>query len=325
MAERQAQRRFLALKVGEVSLVDSPANEQEFIVVKRLDMEESTMADVAKVETQAAPAPAATAATTEAPVTKGAEGAAVVVPVEVTKTNDENVQKALQQVEQLTTAIAKMMGAAPADASEAEVEKAKASKATAYRKALKECGMGEDELDGAMKALMPWMKPAKPGAKDEEPKPGEKGAKKEVKKSTDGDSAEEVEMSKTLDALATAIQKAKSFTPKREAALKNAIESLSKLLGDMQAPSLPGISNDTDPKNNLPDGAPVPSGLEDVKKAVEELTKTLKASFETATTVTKTLQERVETIEKARNPSTSLEAEGATDKKVTKSFWANVL
>lgn len=314
MAERTAQRRFLALKVGEVSLVDSPANEEEFIVLKRrCDPEEQNMADVSKNE-PAAPG------TTE--VTKGNDAdnknAPAVVPVEVQKAADEHTKSALAIVEKMTETIAKMVGAtapaAPATSTE-DVQKAKKAKSDAMLKKLQDAGLTGKSLEKAHKAAMD----AEDAAEGPEP---DASMKKDVKKSADDQaSAEEAEVTKTLDAMLDAIQKAKSFTPKREAALKSAVEGLQKLLGELIS-----VPQATMPGNSLPSGATVsPGGLVSVKKELEDLVSTLKASFENVEKAHKEMAGRVEAIEKARNPTQAVTEGGGTDKKVTKSFWSGVL
>lgn len=48
----ETKRRFIGLKVGEISLVDTPANEKEFAVVKRLQEENNMAVENKKVETK---------------------------------------------------------------------------------------------------------------------------------------------------------------------------------------------------------------------------------------------------------------------------------
>src|SRR5690554_2338418 len=105
---RQATQRFLDLAVGEVSLVDSPANEQVFNVVKSLNQEDGDMADAANTE-----------------VTKGNTGGdsnVETVSVEVAKATNEAVEKAMAQVTQLVENIAK--AATPGDPEDTDVSKA---------------------------------------------------------------------------------------------------------------------------------------------------------------------------------------------------------
>jgi hypothetical protein len=294
LSENQAKRRFIDLTVNEVSLVDSPANEQEFIVIKRLEMEENKMSAVAKPEAQTPPK----AAPVSEPVTKdaGATPAVEQVAVEVNKTDVS--AKVLEQVENIAKAIAGLSGAQPAATAE-DVEKAKAKeKIEGVRKSLKDAGFSEEHIQKAVSALE---------------------APAEVKKTEAQTDDTEVSTAKALDAIALAIQKAKTFTPKREQALKGVVEQLTKLLGEL-APA-------TDNSNTLPSGAALSSGLSDVKKQMEDLVTTIKASFGNVETATQALGGRIEAIEKARNPSQSTPTnETATkDTATQKSFWAGVL
>lgn len=298
MSGNQAKRRFIDLTVNEVSLVDSPANEQEFIVIKRLETEEKIMsAAVAKTEPQTPPK--AAPASTETPVTKdaGATPAVETVPVEVNKSDVS--AKVLEQVESIAKAIAGLSGAQPAAQPAAETADVAKAKAETVRKSMKDAGFSEEQIAKALGAL--------------EEKPAE------VKKTEAQPDAEEA-TAKALDAIALAVQKAKTFTPKREQALKSVVEQLTKLLGDL-APVADSASN------TLPAGASLQSGLSEVQKQMGELVTTLKASFDNVQGATKELSGRLEAIEKARNPSQATPPAGnaTTETKTEKSFWAGVL
>jgi hypothetical protein len=118
---REATRRFVDLKVKEVSLVDSPANEQEFIVIKRLDQEEVDMAGNNQEATKAEQAPVKVEAS-EAAVAKTAEaGTTEKVTIEVTKANNDAMQKALEQVNALVASVASVAKAASAQPETAPV------------------------------------------------------------------------------------------------------------------------------------------------------------------------------------------------------------
>lgn len=300
MADRDAKRRFLALKVDEVSLVDSPANEQEFIVIKRLATEETTTMGAAAIQQ---PAPAGAPAAAEANVAKVAEGQTTTtnpeaVPVQVEKAADETSAKVLAQVEKLTEMIAK--GFAPSAPVESDVEKAnkKAKAKEEMQKKLEGAGLKGVALEKAVDAALAAEEA--PTAKAAEPAEG---------------AADEGEaVSKTLEALAEVIQKAKTFTPKREKAMKTLMEDLQKLLSDMSSA----------PATQAPASIVPGSGLSDIKKALEEVVATMK---EHVTTTTKALAERVESIEKTRNPSQSVEPAAAPAKttETKKSLWSGVL
>lgn len=299
MSENQAKRRFIDLTVNEVSLVDSPANEQEFIVIKRLETEENKMTVAAKTETQTTPPKAAPAS--ETPVTKdtGATPAVEQVPVEVAKNADVN-NKVLEQVENIAKAIAGLTGAQPTAPAASEADVKKKAQIETVRKSLADAGLNAEAIEKAVAAL---DAPAAPVT--------------EVKKAATEEEGEDT--TKALDAIVQAIQKAKTFTPKREAALKNVVEQLTKLIGELAPPAAA--------ENTLPSGTNLGSGLADVKKQMEDLVTTIKASFDNVGTATKELGGRLEAIEKARNPSTAAPANETATKDTTtqKSFWAGVL
>lgn len=81
------------------------------------------------------------------------------------------------------------------------------------------------------------------------------------------------------------------------------------------------------PKTNVPQGTQFgSSGVIALTKSLEELKDVLKTKLDEVQEVTKGLGDRLETIEKTRNPSTSVEGEGGTDTQETqKSFWSGIL
>lgn len=213
----QAKQRFLDLDVEEISVVDKPAIEVEFLVTKR--MEESSM----EIQDQDA-----TVTETE----KNTDGAGV-VPVDAPASNeDAAVNKALENVAQMVENIAKAAGVKPAEEETKEVkkessentedtEKAKSAPAATpaalralYQKQLKAAGVSGEALEKAMsefdKAKFPMQEEQKTTKSDE--------------------SDEDVQAIKALETLERAISKAKSFTPGRVAQLKSVVEQLQKLL-----------------------------------------------------------------------------------------------
>lgn len=303
MADREAKRRFLALKVDEVSLVDSPANEQEFIVLKRLEPEENTMGEAAKNETVTTVATATPEAATAAEG-KETKQQQEVVAVEVSKA-DTNAQ-VLAKLEQFTEVIAKL---ATGKTEDAEVEKAKKAKADKEKEETMRKKLGDAGLKGValQKALDAYL--------DEE------GVTKSAEAPAEVDT-EDAATTKTLEALVDVIQKAKSFTPKREEKMKTLLADLKKLMDDMS--NTPATQA---PSNNLPSGLSAGSGLSDVKKSLDELIATMKNQSESQVATTKALTERLETIEKARMPSqaTPTEVTATKTEDVKKGLWAGVL
>jgi len=315
---KKPARRFLELKVGEVSLVDSPANETEFHVVKRLDQEDVDMADV---NTEVA-ANEAVDQTTE----PGHQ--AEQVQVEVSKAADKAVEDAMAKVTKLVETITTKAAEQPAETgeeataegeAETEVDVEKGDMRGKYKAQLVANGVKNKALEKAMAEFdkaFPMFRPGKAGGKPPLAK---------TQKNTEGEQATEPEdneamITKTMDALVEGIQKAKAFTPKRQETLKAAIETLQDLLKQVSMKEIPTGGN---PKNPLPKGTAFgESGVIALTKRIEELTEALSSSV---VETTKSLSERVEAIEKTRQPSTSVEGDGVTETKTEKSFWSGIL
>jgi hypothetical protein len=320
---RKAQRRFVELSVGEVSLVDSPANEQEFIVIKRLDQEDGDMADTntAVVKTEAGQAPAE-ASTTD--VQKGNE--VEKVPVEVNKAATEAVEKAMAQVTELVENIAKAAQGTtqdtPADGEgDTDVEKANKNPRGMFMKQLKANGVEGDKLEKALAEFDKAFPMFKPGAGTQKP---EKSVQKDVNggegEADDGDA----DITKTLEAIALSIHKAKQFTPKRQEALEKAIGTLQDLLKELGMQKIPTGQS---PSSTVPAGTMFgASGVATLTKGIEALSETVAKALGEVQEVTKALGDRVEAIEKTRQPSTSVDGDGDTDTTTTKkSMWSGVL
>jgi len=258
------------------------------------------------------------------------------VQVEVAKATTEAVEKAMAQVTELVENIAKATGAnasgdGDGDASDGEtqtnVEKGKMPDMRGmFKSQLESAGIKGEALEKALADFdkkMPGQ--FKPGASAQPPL-------KKTQKNADGGEGEggdegddgEATVQKMLEVLAVGVQKAKAFTPKREAALKQAIETLSGLMKELSMQEIPVGGN---PKSSVPAGTKFGgSGVVELTKSLTELKDILKAKLDEVQEVTKGLGERLESIEKTRNPSTSLEGEGGTDTQETKkSFWAGVL
>jgi hypothetical protein len=293
-----AKQRFIDLSVHEVSLVDTPANEVEFLVLKRLESTEETMT----TESQEA-------------ADKGNEGGNTQPVVVDSQKRAEGASADLNKVVSLIENIAKELGATPeqkADAEQlagdAEVEKAMpgaGAKRKAFRADLQKSGVAGDALKSAMAAFDKCLsmgteveqkkatEPEKPAAKEEKP----------VAKSAG-------EVAESITAEDIAAIKAKTITPARAETLKGIIEQLSKMLPSEAPASSEG---------SLP--------MADLTKALTEalapISKTLNEVVETS----KKLETRVETVEKARAPSTTLPEGEGTEKveKAKKSFWSGAI
>jgi hypothetical protein len=331
-------RRFVELNVDEVSLVDSPANEEEFAVIKSLTAQEDDMADDKSKEagTEEETTEESEPKTEEETTDDGAEK----VEVEADKPDDEGVAKAMAQVVSLVEGIAKAAGADAAseeendDAEEEETEKGAMFGASGIRelmeKTLKKAGMKGDALKAAMdefdkatkKVFMPGAVPSPKIPPSKKPKkPGEAPVYAEKSADADADDVAEEEMedevAKTLDVIEGAIQKAKRFTPKREEALKTVVAQLSTLLKELTGSS----------KATLPGGTQFgASGISDLTVAVKKLAEAFGKHSEESAATTKALQEKVETIEKERQPSTSIDGDDTDKEEETeKSFWQGLL
>ncbi len=307
------QRRFLKLRVGEISIVDSPANEVEFNVVKRLDQEGIEM-DAETTETTGG----------ETAVDKNAAGdsaEAVAVEAQIEATG-EAVSKSLGIVADLVKSIT---GAA--DAPETETAKADGAETTGddvkkrgfdrskFSKILEGAGLKGDglkkALDAAEKQLHPFPDPdAKP--------PLKKGAAA-TKKSADGaeaaPDAEAVQaalIEKTLEGVLETINKAKQFTPTRAAQLQKALEILNDLMKQLSMQKIPtGGSPSTTVPASTQFGA---SGITSLTKQLESIA----TSLAEVANVNKSLSDRMTVIEGAPEPSQSVEDDGGTDTKTQK-------
>jgi len=314
---KEAKRRFVGLETDEVSLVDAPANEVEFLVVKN----------------QEDPSMSATATKKEA----------VRVPLEVIEgEGGDAVAKALEHVSGIVDKISSLVntrketkapkegdepteGGDGDDAEDGDTEETPTEKAASLKSVLEKCGVDTamaKKVAAAMKAA--GFAAGLPSGK--KPKPGEEDASMKTKKSTEGDETEEP---LTMAALATAVQKAAAFTPQRIKALQNAQDILKLVLEAVT----PGTSPDSTVEPVQTHGNPssvteltnpkkkptVPTMKSEEGDKVVELLKSL-------STAVGGLVDRVEAIEKARPASNSL-GEGGTDTNTKKSgsIWSGVL
>lgn len=245
---RQPKRRFLELKVDEVSLVDLPANEKDFVVVKS-QQEEQTMSETTE---------------TNNPKTER-------VAVEVPDSGDPAVAKALEHVQNIVESITKSLAPAAKPAETVETDAEKAAKG-----GKKKAGYSMNDM---VKAILPK-------ASDDEIAKHVDALKKAgfdfdaaaagVAKSAEEPAAPAVPpvtQEGVLAAFFESVAKAKSFTPERVAALKQMVELLQKMLAEVA----PGAS----PATNTPGLKVAPdSGIQDllgekVTKALEKLGETL--------------------------------------------------
>jgi len=260
---REAKRRFVSLRVNEVSLVDSPANEQEFIVIKSLDQEEpmaGTDQQVANTETSA-PANAESNGTQQAstePVEK--------MTVHVEKAGNDSMAEALKQVTELVKSVASV----------------------------------------AVKASE-----TQPAA--------------DVKKDANQQTSDQPTDTET--------EKAKAFTPKRLEQVKNAMSVLEGLVKEVSGGKSETTTKVAEPEVPTVDTAKaaeqnniLSQQLIDLTKKLGELGEAVKNGLGGVSEITKSIESRVEAIEKTREPSKSIAGEGGTESTQTqKSFWSGVL
>lgn len=322
---KQAQQRFVDLAVGEVSLVDSPANERVFNVVKSLNQENGDMAD------------------TTTDVNKN-DAQVETVPVDVAKATNEAVEKAMSQVTALVEGISKAVGEEPAadaaGATETEVAKTdgegdtevvdtekavdkakKAAMLAKLQKSMEKKGLKGDALKSAVDVAMRSIAATgafKPGGDTEPPE-------KKTTKNVDGDNAEapaldqEAVIQETLKAIQVGLAGAQQ-APQTQDAVKAAIAALQNLEKAMSMQKVPANAS---PSTTVPSTTQFgSSGLKDITKALAGITEALQG----VQNVNKSLAERVDGIESTRLPSTSESGtDGTTTQTTQKSIWSGVL
>jgi hypothetical protein len=286
---KDASRRFLSLDTDEVSLVDTPANQVEFLVTK--NQEDGMSATAAKQDTESA----------------------VKVPVETEGDVGAAVAKSLEHVNALVDKITKFAAKSSDGENDNTVSKsadeAKSDETPSadskVKEVLKAIGVKDDDMEGA---IIAFRKAIEPPAAD--------------------DSASEESPDEDTPLTIGAIRKAAAMTPARVSKIQEAMETL-KLI-------LEGIGHGQNPKANTPQVGTHPNSSKVneqaepqtdpvVKSASEEqLIETLKSLG----TAVGTLTERIETIEKSRSASNSVEEDAdGTDSNVKKdgSIWKGVL
>jgi uncharacterized coiled-coil protein SlyX len=297
----QAKQRFLSLDVAEVSVVDAPANEVEFLVHKRAT-EDATMGDT----NTSATAPAAVEKQNQAPE---------VISQPATAASTEAVEKAMAQVTALVEGIAKAAGATivdPEEARDAEAEKARKGMGAmrkTYREQLKAAGLKGDAMKSAMAA---FDKCAMMEAEMSKEAPATKSATPELTPEQQAS----VVAQKALEELSQSITKGKMFTKERQDKMKAALDQLKAVMDEMGT-----VPTGASPATSTPDtttfGA---SGVAELTKSLTELKDQISAGL---TEISK----RVEAVEKSRAPGNALPND-ATDGKpapVKKSLWSGIL
>jgi len=303
----EAKREFIDLEVHELSVVDSPANEEEFIVIKCRQQQEGTNMADKQVEKVTKDAGEAAAKVELAPENNDAKVEKVAVEVE--KAKNDAVVEAMAKVQTTVEDIAKQLNAKSA-AGETPTPR------EVVEKQLKAAGFDEKAIQKSLSeydAAVPKVE-----ATAERPE-----ALAPVEKSINEDATLE-----TLTQLEAAIAKAKRFTPQREETLKNIVIQLQKFLAALQ-PQTP--NSVTTPKNTLPSNASAgEADLTAVTKALGGLSETIQKFMGMLQGGQKDLTNRVENIEKARLPSKAVNedntdgAEKVSTEK-TKNLWGGIL
>lgn len=306
---KKAKRRFVGLDTEEVSLVDTPANEVEFLVTKNQEDED--------MGAQAA---------------QTTNDDAVRVPVEVE--GGEAVAKALEHVNGIVDKISTMVQASkagePADDADAtddteatdDGDTVDTEKAT-LKGVLAAMGMSGDDMKKAMDKLK------KAGF---DPNMKFPSAKAPVSKAAvdDADADEAIVDEDDQPLTFATLQKAARFTPSRISKIQEAVDAL-KLVLEAIAPNMspgtrtPGVESHSNP--NTTRRALAGQDKKPVMKSADggELAEVLKSL---GTAVGK-LDERLASIEKTRTPTNSVEddADASDSDAVTteKSIWSGLL
>jgi hypothetical protein len=291
----------LELKVDEVSLVDLPANESDFVVVKSQAAQEEEIMSGKN-------ATAETENNTER------------VPVEVPDSSDPNVAKALEHVSNIVESITKSLqtpAAKPAETVE-ETDKAKNKKGGGYsmRDMVKTLlpKASEDEISKHLETL-------KKSGLDVEAVLAATTKAVETAPAAPAPAAPTRE--EVLSDFIDAVSKAKSFTPERIDALKQMMETLKLMLQEVAPGASPNTS--TPPLKVSPS-----SGIQDLmaNKSLEPLVKALeglKEAVEKSNAKVEGLEKEVTAIKSAKPAPASEQDDSAAPKPVKKGFWGGVL
>lgn len=301
--------------MDEVSLVDSPANEVEFLITKNLEdgdmaKEQTNKGDVERVSVEQ-PATGG-----EAAVAKAMEHVDSIIERFATLATTKNEPKTEAPPTEPAPAPEAKTDPAPTEESSEDIEKAKAMTPAAMLKAL---GISGDALTKAVDKLKAMgFDPNQKFPTAQKPSGNGVGTAKSEDKEPN-----------MFDTLADAITKAKQFTPGRIAKIKEAMETLKLLVAEVDPGDSPATTAPTSPMPpasgikdlTSPSPAPTFKADEEVAKALVEVANVVKGLSDQL----KGVAERVDGIEKARPASESVEGSGGTDNKVQKSFWSGLL
>ena len=121
----------------------------------------------------------------------------------------------------------------------------------------------------------------------------------------------------------TPVQKARGFTSGRTQTVKEVTSALLKLLKDVDEDALKTVLSDVGRGQDLPSDSKVDSEVRPAQPAQVSKSESREELLGMVAEITK----RLEAIETARTPSTSVEQEGTTERQrsVKKSFWQGVI
>lgn len=289
---KDAKRRFVELDTEEVSLVDSPANEVEFLVKKN---QEDRMGAQAEQNDEA-------------------------VRVASPAGDGEHVAKAVEHVNSIIDKITKMVPTQKAEEPEetktAKAEEEEATETPTLKSVLSMLGLKGE----AMEAAVSKLKGAGLDADMAFP-----SAQEPVAKAEEAEETEEVNEDTPLTI--GALQKAAAFTPGRTKKLEEAYEALKLVLEAIGVGQSPSTKAPTVESHGNPSGvnALAAPKRRPVMKSEEE--PDFVEAIKSLATAVGSLTERVESVEKAREASNSVEDEGTTDSNVKKSsgMWSGIL
>ncbi len=328
-----ALQRFEDLIVNEVSIVDSPANECNFLVAKRRQKGEDMPAEKKGSE----PEVVATDVAVDDSAKVAIEKCNNLVDSLVEKVRASAEQKLAEtelKVEKTTEEVETEKGSALSAANVAAPEKSKKTFRDFMRDKLKAAGVSEEDMTKTMsdfdkrfgdpKDTITSQPPLKSTTKSEETVADIEN------KSIDHDDA----VAAHLETLAI-IEKAKMMTPERVAKLMEVMESLQKLMLDVIAPNAfpnstvgvmtngPGYNNPNTTRAALAGNDRVPVKKEErVKDEVVELLKAIVEKTKGSDEMMQTLTDRLEKIEKRRGAPTPGDDETTSPtEKSTDGMW----
>lgn len=149
------------------------------------------------------------------------------------------------------------------------------------------------------------------------------GAPKGDKPVAKGMDAPDAEVTATMEALVSAVEKAKRFTPKREETLKAIAEQLTTLIKEMGMEETPHCAS---PATKTPADATLGASGIPVSKQLEDLLGEVRGALGAFQETSKSLESRVQKIEETRAaPQSAAVNEVAAPVETKKSLWTGVL